>query len=343
MKLRDLCATFSALRLPLLDEDAHPDRDSVLELRCTIRDGLAADELLVDCIAHELALIDAGNIRRALTPFYSDPDFGVRFAFGYWPPGSGKQPHEHTAWTISAVCYNQLRVDTYDRGETYRRRELVPRHQFEAPDRAVGYIFEPAVHAPHNPSRTWSLSLHVISPRDGEPVTDFEPLPVLVAGARAGQPRVPDHHPYARVVATRLGRLEADLLARILLATPVPQARELVATCARLASPAVRAVLRSAFPDRFPARAAPRRLARAHPDLCFTLAREAADWTILVDAPSGPLRALHINDFAHDAFAFASTSLDFDVRALPGNLSDEERGAIADTLEEVGLFKEVAA
>lgn len=339
MNLRDLCSTFSALRFPRLGEIAHPDRDAILGLRSTLRDGLVGEALLIDCFAHELALIEAGTRRRSLTPFHTDPEFGIRFAFGYWPPGHDTGAHEHTAWTISAVCHNQLRVATFDRAASYQRRALVAKNLFEAEDRAVGYILEPAIHAPMNPSRRWSLSMHVGSPRDGEPVGDFEPLEALAVTRRPDF----DRHPYARAVRARLSRIETDLLVHVLRGFATPRTRELLRTCARLASSPTRAALRTEVPEAFAHRAAPRRLTRTHPDLRLTVEPDALDWKVIAETPFGPFETLRINADAREAFAYAAAAPSFEVRDLPGTGSDDERDAIADTLEDLGFFKEMAA
>jgi hypothetical protein len=48
---------------------------------------------------------------------------------------------------------------------------------------------------------------------------------------------------------------------------------------------------------------------------------------------------LRLDDLARDAFSFAATTTAFEVSALPGDLTDEERTGVADTLEDIGLFK----
>jgi len=346
MKLSDLCEAFSELGFPRRGEEIHPDRASVLRLRTLVRDELVHGELLTDCITHELSVIELGSRRgRTLVPFFVDPDFGVRFAFGYWPPGLRGWAHEHTAWSISAVCHNRLNVSTYDRAESYRRRELVPKNLFEATTLEVGYIYEPAIHSPWNPSNDWSLSLHISSPRDGEAVDDLQPFAGLRTAAQARERPSQNTHPYDRVLQARLGRQEADLLARVLQSSSAPEARELLVTCSRFTSPAMRAALRSEMPERpgeSGACAASRVLARVHPDLRFALRGDPLQWTVVVETPWGPRDVICVSDLALDAVVYASTSMGFDVRDLPGDLSDEQRAAIADTLEDVGLFKGMA-
>jgi hypothetical protein len=66
-------------------------------------------------------------------------------------------------------------VLTFDRQESYRQNTLVPKNRFEAPAGKTGFIYEPCLHEPRNVSGV-VLSLHVISPRDGERPDDYQSL-----------------------------------------------------------------------------------------------------------------------------------------------------------------------
>src|SRR5262249_4924578 len=134
-------------------------------------------------------------------------------------------------------CRGQLRVATFDRAATYQRRELVAKNVFDAGPGEAGYIHGPAIHAPRNPSGVWTLTLHISSPRDSDPVGDFEPLPALEA-ARP-EPEDPARHPSTWVHRARRARQEADVAARILLSSGAAT-RELLARCAGLASSTMR-------------------------------------------------------------------------------------------------------
>src|SRR5262249_13875010 len=138
-----------------------------------------------------------GRMGPGLVPFFTMPRTGIRFALGYWPPGGSPGAHEHTAWTITAVCRNQLDVLTFDRLRSYETRTLVPKNRFNAQAGQVGYIYEPCLHEPKNNSQDWSLSLHIVSPWDGRPAGDFEacfPLPQLPSD-------LDPTHPYATVIS----------------------------------------------------------------------------------------------------------------------------------------------
>jgi hypothetical protein len=123
----------------------------------------------------------------------------------------------------------------------------------------------------------------------------------------------------------------------------VPQAPNLLTQCFRLASSATRRLIdqivpRSGHRDTFESQWL---LARTHKDLVLSH-RDADDMVALdVETPNGTVEEFVISDEASDAIAFIAKEQVFDVRALPGNLSREEQTAIADLLEETGLFTRV--
>ena len=57
---------------------------------------------------------------------------------------------------------------------------------------------------------------------------------------------------------------------------------------------------------------------------------------------NGTIQELMIGNEAGMAIAFAAREQIFDVRALPGNLSEDEQTALGDLLEETGLFTRVS-
>jgi hypothetical protein len=339
MRLADVRDRFARIEFPAKGEQAHPDRDAVLAARSTIQAAVVDDEFLADCIALELQLIADTEFRRGLVPFLTIPELGIRFAFGYWPPGGTPGPHEHTAWTITAVCRNQLEVLTYDRSESYRRRKLVPKNQFPAAAGRVGYIYDPSIHAPINTSPDWSLSLHVVSPRDGEPIEPCEPP----AGLSPRERRLPPPtHPYASAMAARIRSQGIHVLARALAEMNVDSAPTLLDQCAALGSHATRklaAQVSGCVTGRAPA---PYLLRRTHPDLTLSHRVYGDRVTLVSEAPGGTLDELTADALAADAIAYAAKEPVFDVRDLPGRLTDDERTQIAETLEDSGLFTKAA-
>jgi hypothetical protein len=342
VKLDDLCETFECLPFPRIRERAHPDRDAVIQARFGVAAAVVDDEFLVDCISRELQRIEENRLQAGLEPFFAIPSLGIRFAFGYWPPGATAGPHEHTAWTITAVCRNELEVLTYDREQSYRQMTLVPKNRFEAQAGRTGFIYEPCVHEPRNTSRDWSLSLHVISPRDGErPVDHPEPLPCL--GANSGFSRELADDPYTHVIVERRRQRFVHQLARILAAVDVPQAPGVLERCFGLASSGTRRLIAQMSPKLDQREASEPRwlLARTHQDLVLRHRCEGGMVSLDVNTPFGPLDEFVVNDVAREAIAFVATERIFDVRALPGNLSEEECVMIGEALEETGLFRRV--
>ena len=69
----------------------------------------------------------------------------------------------------------------------------------------MGYIYDPSIHSPKNVTNEWILSLHVSSPRDGEPPLDLE-APLPAASFAPEYPSTQRITPYRRVVITRSGK-----------------------------------------------------------------------------------------------------------------------------------------
>ncbi|MFF5211974.1 hypothetical protein [Streptosporangium sp. NPDC000396] len=339
MRLDDLCEMFEALRFPSRDEREHPEIETVLAARSSVQAAVVDDEFLASCIFAELRLIEGNALRPGLVPFFVTPESGIRFAFGYWPPEGTPGPHEHTAWTITAVCRNELEVLTYDRDESYRRRELVPKNRFPASAGKVGYIHRPCIHAPINRSPDWSLSFHVTSPRDGEDLGDQDcPLPGLMTRPRLVPAR--HDHPYASVIAARRRMRRVRVLAATLASMRVTQAPALLARCAAVGSSATsRLIYRSVNrPEPDSAPGLDLRLRRVHKDLTLSYLCAGDMVALYAETARGPVEELAVDGVAREAIAFVVREQAFDVRAIPGGLSQEERMALAEALEETGLY-----
>ena len=345
MRLNDLCGLIEDMPLPDAPDASIPERDSVLRVRAAIADAVVDDDFLADCLAEELTLVEKTTVlRRGLVPFATLGRTGIHLALAYWPPGGSVGAHEHTAWTVTTVCRNQLQVLTYDRAESYRQRSLVEKNCFDAPAGRVGYIYEPCIHKPQNVSRDWSLSLHVISPHDGKRPPDYpEPVPGM-AGADGSPAAAPAPPPaYAAVLLARQKMAHVEQLSRILAAMRVPHAAEVLAGCYRLGSSATQRFIERAaphaVPDQEPARAL--LLAKVHDDLALSHESVPGGTSLMLETPSGRREALTVNEVAHEAIVYAAENALFDVRALPGGLKEEERLALAAALEGTGAFRRV--
>lgn len=345
MKLDELCELFDRHAFPEEQVGERPDKDAVLAARAAITAGVRDDEFLVDCIEYELTLLERPRLgRQDLVPFFTLPGYGVRFAFGYWPPGSNAGVHEHTAWTITAVCHNQLIVQTYDRNESYRRQTLVPKNLFDAYAGQVGFIYEPCIHDPRNPTDKWSLSMHVSSPHDGQKLADQEQcLPILdkfasrrVRGFGA---------PYDKVIANRYRQLKIRAISQFLAQVDAVPVAGLLERCVQQGSSVTRRFVRGLGRSELTNADSPkvRTLARSHEDLALDY-RETGDSVALgVQTERGWVEELTVSSVAREAIAFCVTTPQFDVQQLPGRLTEEERSAFADALEETGLFSLTAS
>ena len=341
MRLADLCGALEALGFPRRDERAHPGIDTVRSARAEVTRAVADDELLADCLRAELALIECDEQPRGLVPFHTIEGPGIGLAFGYWSPGGGVAPHEHTAWTVTAVCRNELEVVTFDRHETYRNRALVPKKSFRAPAGMVGFIFDPAIHAPRNASAEWSLSLHLMSPRDGEPLFDYPTLPALCPALDPSSAERGGAH--ARVALTCQRERLVRGVVRVLATMPTEDVGPLFADCFRIASfTATRRWIQRIAPSRSQAAAlaSPWVLARTDPGLALVHRVRDGVSSLMVETSSGPRAELVVTG-VREAIELAAQERAFDVRALPGNLDDDTQHALGDALEATGLFRRV--
>lgn len=340
MRLDDLCGVIDGQGFPTRDAAEHPDRESVVAAREAITAAVRDDEFLVDCMAHELDLLAHPAPRRGLVPFYTLPGYGVRFAFGYWPPGSAAGAHEHTAWTITAVCRNELTVQTYDRDESYRRQALVPKNRFDAPAGRVGFIYEPCIHDPRNPTNRWSLSLHVTSPRDGERRDDRDAcLPVLEAFRARRTVDYDDAYLWVEVVRYRQALIRE--VARFLAGTRVAASGHLLDRCHHLGSAATRRFITGLGRPEPSGLDSGRSQAMTITHRDLTLAcRDVDDGVALgVETSDGWIEQLRMARVAREAVVFCTRRNEFDISEIPGPLTAAERNAIAEALEEAGLFR----
>lgn len=339
MDLQGLCEVIQQLSLPSTDEQTHPDLQTVQAIRAAVTEAVVDDVFLADCFSHELRLFESDRIRVGLVPFYVMPDNGVRFALGYWPPGGTPGPHEHTAWTVTAVCRNELEVFTYDRGASYRQRELVPKNHFPASAGKVGYIFDPCIHKPINTSSSWTLSFHLSSPRDGEPLCDYDEAIAGLVPIRAES--LNKIHPYTSVITQRQRLRYLHLVASFLAAMNVPRASSLIRDCYRMGSTELRRGLTEIYPTETFEAATNWRLERTHPDLELSCRTDDDRVVLEAETENETNAELSISNVAQQAIAFAAAHRSFDVQDLPGGLSISERCELGEALEQTGLFRRV--
>jgi hypothetical protein len=335
MRLDDLCDAIAALSLPGADAREHPDRDSVIAARSAVADAVLDDEFLLDCMSRELELIERNVPRRESVPFFTTPNTGITFAFRYWAPGSNAGAHEHTAWTITAVCRNKLSVSTFDRESSYRNQALVSKKVFDAPAGRTGYIYEPCIHDPRNPTDRWSISLHVTSPRDGEqdPSSDMC-LPILDRtrpGRRKGTGDARDW-----VIDARVRHSIACQIAGFVAARHGARADRLLSRCVRSGPLAVRRFGKGRLDSGEVMR--PHRYTRTHRDLTLTC-QDRGDYIALgVETDKGWIEQMRMARIAAEALAFCASAPAFTIDEIPGPITSVERLTIVDALERVGVM-----
>jgi hypothetical protein len=345
MQLADLCRTFHDLEFPHATASAHPPRDRVRAVQDAVEQAVQDDTFLADCIEAELLRLDREGWRPGLAPFHRLPDLGIRFCLAYWAPGQVADPHEHTAWTVTAVCHNALEVATFDHAIASAEGRLVQKNLFPAPAGRAGHIYDPCIHAPRNPTGAWSMSFHVMSPRDGEPGEDGRPVLRPAVNPLAAD------HPFTRCAVARLRQRALRVLAAILAASSDPRAVALLEGIVARGDAGTGRLAADSLAGRDPAAAARARAANARAaltagsrvasrgaalDLEVRVDDGAAE--LIADAPFGPRVLLRVSAWAAPALRVLAREPALVVGDLPGGLTAEEQIALIEALQEWGLF-----
>lgn len=337
MDLSSLIRTFEQLGFPGADEDDHPAPAVMTAAKAAVSSSLTSPEFLADCIELELQRLErVGAWRGGLEPFARIPRLGIRFAFGYWRPGVTTGPHEHTSWTITGVYRNTLEVVTYDYDESYRRQRPVEKNRFVAQAGRVGSIDRHGIHAPRNGSTSWTMSFHVISPRDGlrpraypAPVPGLERVSELNTVSTSGDRSGAAYH---RVRDLCLRAVICEQLRDAVGELASSRATALASRCRALGAP--RTGGGAAADD------TRHLLRRAHADLTLSWRRDRDQVVLEMLTPSGKTSVLELDRRARQAMSFVSTADLFDPSSLPG-LTGAERDVFADALVMRGLFERV--
>lgn len=345
MRLEEYSGLLERMPLPAADQTGDPDQQTLIKVRALVSDVIGDREFLTDCIERELRLIEKMScVRRGFVPFATLPRTGIHLAFGYWPPASSVAPHEHTAWAVTGVFRNQLQVVTFDREETYRRGELVGKNCFEAPAGKVGYIYGPCIHQPKNVSSQWSLSFHVISPRDGQYP---DGPPDLVSGMAAADGILSTGtisrgmHPAVMLARQQMAYLEQ--LTKALLSMKVGRCQEVLRSLYAIGPSKVRVLIEDELPTTVPPETHLRdwTLEKAHEALSLTCNRTDDGICLVADSGAGYQEVLRVNEIGREALGIVARHPLFAVDDLPGNLRQEDRATLAMALENSGYFRRV--
>jgi hypothetical protein len=315
------------LGLPHATEDSSPERGAIAEVSRLVQAGLAND-LLVSCIGGAIGTLEGTAGLNGLNPFARVPELGIWLAFGYWPPNTMPGPHEHLAWTVTAVCHNSLSVTTYDRMRSLSLGTVVPKRTFRALPGEAGYIYEPAIHAPGNDTSRWSLSLHLVSPRD---VGERPQSPI--AELRQDTCRTPPWEPIKR----QQFRRKLAVLAEVLLSTPGQCAEGLLHECAVRAPGSIQRKLAQARPSLVRYRAA-QTMRRADASLELRLVQEDQECCFQVGRSGKYIKVLSVKGLPSYVAKFLEEHHVFELDSLSAHLDADERTRLSDVLVDSGIF-----
>ena len=300
--------------------------------RDLVRVAVTDPEFLCECAELELQLLHNKSDGPKLVPFIRVPSIRAALAFGYWPPFAATGPHEHTAWTITALIHNKLDVWVYDWMKSYSCGKLVESRVVNTVGPDVGYICAPTIHDVRNRTSSWSLALHVLSDHDGQrpdnyPNSIFEGLSKSLG-----------NDPYLSVHSARMRRAKAVQMAEMLqgaVANPVIFGDWFKEFMVGAPSERISTVLRlDKAPD-----APLRRLRRIHPDLRLSVDQLGPLVRLWAHSDHGAHEQIDVTAEFADPLRFIAEQLEFDVESLPGNLTISERQAFARALKEACLFE----
>ncbi len=336
------CLGLEALDFPDEEERAQPDRDTVIAARDLLADAMAHDAFLIGMIASEVERLKAGRNGAGLTPFVQLPRTGARFALGYWGPTATPGPHEHTAWTLTAICRNELDVVSFDREASLAQGRLAPKARFKTHRGDVGFLAQPSIHAPKNASDDWTLTMHISSPHDGAPVAGE--TRTITGLPKSDAILKPAMDPVLACVSRARQRVQQSrFLSRFLLEMNATSAVPILDSCLALVDSDTEAWLRGCMggaaksPSRVP------RLCRPHEELCLFVEEVADGVALWSRTPSTERIELVFGPGSATAAAFIADEREFDASEIPGGLTGEERRLIVATLERRGLFERTFA
>jgi len=155
--------------LDVVDRGVHgrrPPRDDVRAVQDALTAMLADEDFYLDCIELEAEATASGTPERPFAPFYRLDDLDLQFRMFYWWPGKAAPPHEHTAWTVTAVFYNTLEVTTYDWDIACREQRLQPKNRFTGVQGTAGHIYDRCIHRPANLTERLATSIHIFNAAD---------------------------------------------------------------------------------------------------------------------------------------------------------------------------------
>jgi hypothetical protein len=146
---------------------------------------------------------------------------------------------------------------------------------------------------------------------------------------------------YDEVIATRRRQLKIRAIAEFLAQVEAVPVGDLLARCVRQSSLSTRRFIHGLGRTDVSSADRPRTrtLTRSHEKLALDY-RDTGDLVALgVETPRGWVEELAVSSFAREAIAFCVNTSRFEVQDLPGHLTDDERWAIAEVLEESALFR----
>jgi hypothetical protein len=211
----------------MLDEVRAPgvsEREIASRVRELTEHALRRPPFVVECAERVISAV--GSMRGAdVPPLWGTRSTPATLRIFYWPPGLQNEPHQHDAWGVTGVVFNEIIVETFPATtpplESPQRCE--PSRSITARAGDVGYLIPPCVHRLRNETARTTITFHVFGAESETSTVRHAPRVVHERNVRRGvllRRRV--LCAWCDVLAELSDARSVSLLERIVVLTPDP-------------------------------------------------------------------------------------------------------------------------
>jgi hypothetical protein len=163
----------------MLDEVRAPgasEREIAPRVRALTQHALGRPLFVVECAERVISAV-ASMRAGEMPPLWGTRSTPATLRIFYWPPGFQNEPHEHDAWGVTGVVFNEIIVETFPTTtppvESLQRRE--PLRSITARAGDVGYLIPPCFHRLRNETARTTVTFHVFGAESETSTTRHAP------------------------------------------------------------------------------------------------------------------------------------------------------------------------
>jgi hypothetical protein len=166
----------------MLDEVRAPgasEREIAARVRALTQHALKRRPFVVECAEAVISAVASTRALRAMPPLWGTRSTPASLRIFYWPPGFQNEPHQHEAWGVTGVVFNEIVVETFpattpplesQRGE--------PLRTITARAGDAGYLVPPCVHRLRNETARTTVTFHVFGAESQASAAEHAPRAV---------------------------------------------------------------------------------------------------------------------------------------------------------------------